>query len=240
VATFVAGKATKCYVNGFDLSSFLNKASFKGQADMLDITVFGNNSKNYLSGLLDADIALEGFFDSTPTTGIDAVCAGILGSGAVGSVAAMWGGDAIGARGMCALGLESDYEVGSAVGEVVSATLAFKQTATGMEDVLSFHALGAEVGVVNSASVDNGAASAAGGAGYIHVPSAVALTTATIKIQHSVDNSVWTDLITFANVTATPNYQRIAVAGTVNRYLRSALTTLTGTSITYFAAFNRD
>lgn len=237
--TFVAGKAGKCYVNGFDLSSFLNKASTKGAADMLDVTVFGNNSKNYISGLLDADIALEGFFDSTAVTGIDAVCAAILGSGTVGSVAYMPGGDAIGARGYCALALESDYEVGSAVGEVVGATLAFK-TNTGQESVQGLHALGAEVGAVNSASIDNLAASSAGGAGYLHVTTAVALTTATIKIQHSTDNSVFTDLVTFANVTVTPGYQRIAVAGTVNRYLRSALTTLTGTSITYFAAFNRD
>lgn len=237
--TFAAGKLTKCYVNGYDLSSFLDKADSKGQADMLDVTAFGANSKAYVSGLLDADLSLEGFFDNTPSTGLDAVCASILGSGTMGAVSLMWAGDAIGARGISALALESEYDIGSAVAEIVSATLAFK-TSTGQEPVVSQHALATEVGTVNSASVDNGASSANGGAGYIHVPSAVALTSATLKIQHSVDNSTFTDLITFANVTAAPAYQRFAVLGTVNRYVRCALTALTGTSITYFAAFNRD
>lgn len=237
--TFVAGKTSKVLVNGFDLSAFLNKADADGSADMLDVTAFGNGSKNYIAGLLDAELSFEGFFENTPTTGLDAVAAAILGSGTVGAVSYMPGGDAIGARGVSALSLESNYKIGSAVGEVVSAALTFK-TNTGQEPVISLHALGAETGVVNSASVDNLALSTAGGAGYLHVPSAVALTTATIKIQHSVDNSVWVDLITFAAVTAAPNYQRIAVAGTVNRYTRCIVSALTGTSITYFAAFNRD
>lgn len=237
--TFVAGKTTKCYVNGFDLSSFLNKADIKGSADMLDVSAFGNNSKNYLAGLLDATIDLEGFYDPTPTSGLDPVAASILGPATPSIVTCMWGGDAIGNRGMSALALEASYEPGTAVGDVVTATLGFN-TNTGAEDVISLHAQGAETGTINSASVDNGAGTTNGGDCYLHVFSAVALSTATIKIQHSTDNSTWTDLGIFTAVTAAPNYQRLAVSGTVNRYVRSALTALTGTSITYFAAFNRD
>jgi NAD/NADP transhydrogenase alpha subunit len=41
-------------------------------------------------------------------------------------------------------------------------------------------------------------------------------------VQHSVNGSVWADLVTFAQVTTTPTKERVVVAAgtTVNRYLR--------------------
>lgn len=99
-------------------------------------------------------------------------------------------------------------------------------------------------GNTQAASVDNGASSANGGAGHLQV-SALTLggfTNFAPKIQHSVNNSTWVDLVTFATVTAAPNGQRITVAGTVNRYL-SMLWAYTGAgsgqSATFMCGFAR-
>jgi hypothetical protein len=59
------------------------------------------------------------------------------------------------------------------------------------------------------------------------------------KIQHSADNSAWTDLITFTNVTNAPVAERLTVTGTINRYTRH-VGTVTGTgSMTPFSVLAR-
>lgn len=73
-------------------------------------------------------------------------------------------------------------------------------------------------------SVDNGASSANGGAGYLQV-TALSLgghTNLTAKVRHSADDITYADLITFTAVTAAPAAERKTVAGTVNRYLATS------------------
>lgn len=65
---------------------------------------------------------------------------------------------------------------------------------------------------------DSGAASAAGGAGYLQVQASFGSFTGVI--QDSSNASVWTTLITFSAVTASPTALRATVSGTVKRYLR--------------------
>jgi hypothetical protein len=68
------------------------------------------------------------------------------------------------------------------------------------------------------------ASSPSGGAGYLQVGALVlgGYTNLVVKIRHSTNNSSFTDLITFTAVTASYTAQRIAVAGTVNRYLATS------------------
>jgi hypothetical protein len=99
-------------------------------------------------------------------------------------------------------------------------------------------------GNTEATSVDNAASSANGGAGYLEV-SALTLggyTNVAFKVRHSADNITFADLVTFTAVTAAPNGQRIAVAGTVNRYLASSYAFTgagTGQSVTAFVGFAR-
>jgi len=92
--------------------------------------------------------------------------------------------------------------------------------------------------------VDNGASSADGGSAYLHVTAhdrTAGDETATIKVQHSADDITYADLITFdAIASATPQAQRKAVTGTVNRWTRDNRT-MAGTtpSTTYHLAFSR-
>ena len=59
-----------------------------------------------------------------------------------------------------------------------------------------------------------------------------------VKLQHSVDNSVWVDLITFT-AAAAPTSETFEVAGTVNRYLRDQRTINASSSLTYVSGFAR-
>lgn len=68
-------------------------------------------------------------------------------------------------------------------------------------------------------SVDNTVSTSAGGSGYQQVPAFTGFTGFVGKIRHSADDATYADLLTFANVTAITNAQRVTVAGTVNRHL---------------------
>ena len=95
---------------------------------------------------------------------------------------------------------------------------------------------------VNFASVDETVASAgttAGAVAHLHV-TAFAGTSVTIKVQHSVDNSVWVDLLSFAAVTGvTKERFEVPIGTTINRYVRAIISAGTWTSVTFTVAFAR-
>lgn len=68
-------------------------------------------------------------------------------------------------------------------------------------------------------SVDHGASTANGGAGFQQIGAFSGFTGFVGKIRHSADDITYADLVTFANVTAARNGQRVAVAGTIDRHL---------------------
>jgi hypothetical protein len=87
--------------------------------------------------------------------------------------------------------------------------------------------------------VDSGAGSSSGGAGYLEVTAMSGFTGFVGKIRDSPDDVTYADLVTFSNVTAGPAAERVAVAGSVDRYL-SFNGDVTGTgSITPFVGFAR-
>lgn len=70
-----------------------------------------------------------------------------------------------------------------------------------------------------SNSVDNAASSANGGAGYLQISGFAGPNTGTALIRHSDDNLNWSTLLTFTVVNGFPDAERVAVSGTVKRYL---------------------
>lgn len=87
-------------------------------------------------------------------------------------------------------------------------------------------------------SQDNGASTANGGAGYLHVTALTGFTGFIGKIRHSADDTTYADLLTFANMTAV-GAQRVTVAGTVNRHLAFNGDVTGSGSITVCAGFAR-
>lgn len=96
-----------------------------------------------------------------------------------------------------------------------------------------------DVTASNNAFIDDGAATTFGAQGYLEVSSVVG-TSATVTIQHSTDHVTWSTLMAFSAVLAgAKSQQRLAVSGTVNRYIRS-ITTGTFTVCKYAVVFNRN
>ena len=230
------GKDAKLYINGADVSAFFTQASSQAMADVAETTTFQQSAKTYIAGVKDGTISAQGLFAGAAGEA-HAVLAAALGLD--GSEMIFWPqGDALGAFGQGVSAEQTRYSVEAPVSGVVTTSLE-AQSSVGIEPVVSLRQLASASGIVAGTGVDNAASTANGGAGYLHVAGGT-FTAATIKVQHSVDNSAWTDLITFTLVSgAAPVAQRSAVAGTVNRYLRSNLTALTGANINFGLAFAR-
>lgn len=100
------------------------------------------------------------------------------------------------------------------------ANVAYTVTGESEQGVIlqDFEAITAD-GDTDAESVDNAASSANGGAGYLQVGTYTGFTGYVAKIRHSADDSTYADLITFTNVTAARQAERLTVSGTVNRHL---------------------
>lgn len=68
----LVSKDVKLYVGEYDLSGSHNQASLNYNAEMLETTGFGNDSRKRKAGLTDIEASLQGFFDAGVGT-VDAV-----------------------------------------------------------------------------------------------------------------------------------------------------------------------
>lgn len=224
------GKAAKIYAGGTDLSTYMTTVSHAMTADTAEVSTLGNTAKVYVPGLKDGTIPMEGFWDGSAAA-IDAILSASLAG--TGTILTHWpAGDAFGARGRAGQALHTSYEVTTPVDDAGGISAEF-QASGGLDSVYSLFPLQSRNGAaVLGTNLDNTASSAAGGVGYLHVVSVTGGTGAIYKVQHSVDNSVWVDLITFSTVSAGGSgAQRSAVAGTVNRHVRGWVNTGGGTSV---------
>jgi len=190
------------------------------------------------TGMRTATLEQSGAFFDTTANGIHAALSGLPATERL--VAWAVAGNTIGSIFTAVKGaFTASYGVLSSLGKLTKANV--KYAVTGQVDegvILQAHTVETVDG--NNASVNNGASSANGGVGYLSVSQMAGLTGFVGVIEDSSNDSVWTTLITFANVAAAPAAQRIEVAGTVKQYLRFRRD-VTGTgTITPFAGFSRN
>jgi hypothetical protein len=76
----VHGRHAVIMIDGDDISAFMNKHDFKRTADKHDVTTYGDEAHDYEGGLKDGESTLEGFYDSTASTGPAAVLDPLLGT----------------------------------------------------------------------------------------------------------------------------------------------------------------
>lgn len=226
------GKDTIVLLGATDVSAWFRGADVSSPIDMADSTVYGLESRTFEPGMSGGSFTFEGVWSVAEDPVIDAT----LGT-AAGQVLTVCrtGSLAVGQRVDAATIRASNHAISSPVGDIVS--LAWEAQADGgIDESISLHALTAEVAGGNSASVDNGASSPDGLAATLHV-TAFTGTDITVKIQHSTDDSVWVDLLTFTAATG-PTAERKTVAGTVNQYIR-ALWSGTFASATFHVSASR-
>lgn len=235
---FTHGKKARVYANGFDLSAFLRRVNTAARIDVVDVSTLGDDAKEYIVGQHDATLHGEGLFEQDIAGNadkIDDVFAAAFGADAAAIFNVTPAGDTHGAPAHGFDAHTTSYEVASALAEAVSATVD-AQSNVGREELKVHHVKQAEGATGQSASIDNAASSAFGGVGYIQVMGAGPIAAVTAKIQHSVDDSVWADLITFAAFTARTK-ERKTVTGTVNRYTRGQWSA--GSTIPFWIGFGR-
>lgn len=233
--TFTHGKAAKVYANGYDLTSYFKEASMPKTADVAETSALGDAAKSYVAGQADATFKASGMMDGTAGAADAVLNTALAADGS--EITYLPAGDAVGATGYCMQGAVTQHEVTAPVADVVQIQ-AGAQSATGAERVTSLQALTAKTGTANGTSVDNAAASTAGGVGYLQVTAINGSPTGTIKIQDSADDSTYADIITFTSVTTANVSERVEITGTVRRYTRETHV-ITGGTITYWAGVGR-
>tara|TARA_R100001510_G_scaffold57756_1_gene67479 strand:- start:4235 stop:4987 length:753 start_codon:yes stop_codon:yes gene_type:complete len=247
--SFIHGKSTAVYIDEFDLTSYFNDANISQENEIAETTAFGDTNKTYINGIRSGTISLNGMWASD-TDGSDEELVALLGNATTPIITLRQGAAAIGGGAVIAQANETNYAITSPVADVSTITADFECTPNQVSNLTFALAGGVQLTAGASiahgslgalSSVDNGASSANGGAGTLHVPTNTVNGNTTIKIQHSANNSTWADLISFTVVGSTAKTSEIkAVSGTVNRYLRvSASTAGSSGSITFMVAFAR-
>jgi hypothetical protein len=228
-------------VNGFDLSQYLKMIEDTAEVDMLDNTNFTTDgARTFQPGLNTRKISGEGFFaydSSTDAQSIDKLFADAFDSSAQRLISfCQQGAITAGDIAVMMNTKQAAYGVQETVGEILMTT--FEALAT--SDASSArYARGLWIlnqvftGSANGASYDN----AAGSTGYFcHVHNTDADGTATVKVQHSTNNSLWVDLIDFSTVAQNGAEQAVSTSASVNRYVRAIVTAIGGTTATVSVA----
>ncbi len=229
------GKSTKVLIDQFDVSSYLNQATAASERELAEVTAFGDDDKAYLAGIGSGRVTLGGFWDPAANASDSIFNTALSGDQLVVS-ASPQGASAVGQRAVLVHARQTDYGIS------VSTSEAVQLTSDGMGDGafrrgVVLHELTAETGNGDYASVDGSASTSNGAVAHLHV-TAFSGTNATIIVEDSADDAVFSSLISFSSVTGVTS-ERGTATGTVERYVRAAITGGTFTSVTFVVTFAR-
>lgn len=242
--SFLPGYGIRVYANEFDVSGNVSGVNAQHQRATSDVTVVtSTGGMNFVPGLMSGAMSVRGPEDSN--SNIQAKILAAVGVDNNILLTALPDGTAVGKPAMFCLGDIAEYATDGSVSDA----LGYVVNATADESVDMGWVLVAPSAITasgNGTAVDRGTslsagpvANTTGGAvAALHVSAFSGFSSVALKVQHSTDNSSWSDLASFTAVTAV-GWQRLKIAnGTqINRYVR-AVTTVTGTgSITYLMAF---
>jgi len=243
--TFRHGKNTVVLFDKYNLSEYFNTATTTAMAEAVETTTFGSANKTYAIGMKDGTVSLEGLW-AGDVSGVDEVLAAAVGSSSKKIITVATEGSTLGRRAKLINTDETSYEIASAVADMVTITAEAQASGTvgGFDGGVLLAANQTVSSVTANTSVDNSTSSANGGVAHLHVTANTRNGAATIKVQHSANNSTWADLVVFtATTSSTTTSERIEVAAgtTVNRYVRANISAIAGStgSVTLTVGFAR-
>jgi hypothetical protein len=114
-----------------NLTTFVTDVSLPRDIDMAETSTFGNTYKTFIQGLANATISISGRWDSTATTGPDAVLAGLIGAANTSTFSYGPEGNGVGKVKYTGEVYLSSYEITSPVTDVVSFTAQFQLATDG-------------------------------------------------------------------------------------------------------------
>lgn len=247
--SFTHGTNGRIWMDGFAASAYLDDVSMEGKTDTAETTTLSKTAKTYIPGLDMSTVKLKGFFDSN-TVSPSSTFEALLNARRRTVFATTFfpgGGGAINDPAYLLNGFMTEYDVTSMVKDAVTLKMEY-QSNTGLQYGRVLLTDGTRI-VTDLTGVQgriDGVAASTNGAVAILSTSAVLGTSPTldVKLQHSTNDSVWTDVAGGAFVQQTSvtgvkgNY--LTIPGTINRYVR-VVWTITGTtpSFTFNVAFRR-
>lgn len=207
-------------VGGRDLKGQVTSLTLKIAAVLEPTTALGDAwPASVWTGLSEAALTQSGFFNDAVNSTNEALQAALSTS----QVVSLGLGTAVGDPAYAFSGtLGMTYDRNPSVGKLTKANAAYAISGVVGDGKILKPQATLSAGFTGTA-LDNAASSSAGGCSVVQIGSGFTLggyTSYTVKIQHSTDNSSWSDLITFTTFTAL-GAQYAAVTGTVNRYLRA-------------------
>jgi hypothetical protein len=244
--TFSHGSVAKIYLDGMDVSPYLQEVGLSTDIDTAETSCLGTTAKTYVPGLQDGSAKMSGFLDQNlvdDTLTFSYKANSLLATQTQATF--LPAGDVFGTECYMLKGLLTSSNVSASVGDVASVDMDF-QNCTGLDRAVTIHALGAETATGQNTGINNTVLTSNGAHAVLHVTAVTGTSTptVTVKLQHSVDSTngtdgVWVDLITFGAKTAKGS-EYATSSGTVNKYVR-ALWTITGSSpsLTFHVAFGR-
>jgi len=209
----IHGKNGRLYASGYDLSCYLNSVGLDKSLDTAETSVFCDDSKRYISGLKDATLSAEGVYDKDIDT-IDKTL-DELGK-AINIYSYFPAGDTKGNKGYGFRAHKTATNLQGSITDAVNFSLA-GQTTAGVDRITSITPKTKFVANGSTASLDLGTGGTDGAILYLHVLDIS--DDATVKIEHSTDNTVWTTLHDYTTVSTIAGTRTIKT-GTINRYIR--------------------
>ena len=105
-----------------DISAYCEEVSLSRDIETAEVTTFGDNAKEYITGLSDATVSLSGKFDSVNASAVDPVLTGILGQDATVSWAYRVSSSSVSSTNpeYQGEGILTSYEVSGGVGDAVT------------------------------------------------------------------------------------------------------------------------
>lgn len=236
---FLPGYSAKVFVNEVSVCSTVNAWTVGHSRSAGEVTAMcqtGQGAPSFVPGLKSGTLTLAGPEDSTGQN-LHAEIVSSIGVDNALVATCLPDGDAVGKPALFGVFDPTDFAVDASVSDAVG--FSFNAAADEQVEIgFVMQELAARTTDGNGTAVDRGSGitSALGAAAGLHVTAYSGLTSVAFKIQHSPDNSVWSDLVAFASVTAVgAQVVKVAAGTTINRYLR-VVTDVTGTgSVTFLA-----
>lgn len=237
--TFRHGQSAIVLWNGDNLSPFLDAATISASMDAAEVTNFASAcNREYIGGLKDVTLALEGFYSvatTAPSTAINDVLDAVFTGTSSPIVTIGPEDDVIGRRAWLFKGDIVTYDIDNPVDDAIatSVDLQGSQGYYGGRWLRGLSQTTAADTAVDSGLTNGG--TTGGGVAHLHVTSINSTGSCTFVVQHSTSGSTWATLITFAAVTAAKAL-RSTVAGTVKEQLRVDNTAQGSTANVFTAA----
>lgn len=223
----VSAQKSRVLVGDFHLSSYATSIGGTWQQDMLDTTVLTDTSKTSIIGSETSTAKVSGLFDDAQHAD-----AASWKSAAAQPITVGLNGLALGSELWMVNGLLTEMSTNAARNGVVGFDL--NAQTDGLTDFgVSLHDLTAVTADESGTGYDGAAATTGGGVAHLHATAYSGLASAVIIVEDSANNSVWATIGTFATLTAVGR-ERLAIAGTIRRYVRYSID-VTGTGSITFA-----